>query len=55
MKNSNHIKKKCEGLHICETCKYNPPSNKWPCKDCDIREPADRWKSNMIKRNKYEE
>ena len=28
---------------ICKTCKHDPPSKKWPCVDCDMREPADRW------------
>lgn len=28
---------------ICDTCKHDPPSKKWPCVDCDMREPADRW------------
>ncbi len=28
---------------ICDTCKHNPPSKKWLCVDCDMREPADRW------------
>lgn len=24
--------------NICETmCRYAPPSNKWPCVDCDMR------------------
>lgn len=27
----------------CVTCKYAPPMNKWPCEDCDMRKPADRW------------
>ena len=27
----------------CDTCKHDPPSNEWPCVDCDMREPADRW------------
>lgn len=29
---------------ICDTCKHDPPSKKWPCVDCDMKEPADRWK-----------
>ena len=28
---------------ICDTCKHDPPSKKFPCVDCDMREPADRW------------
>ena len=29
---------------ICDTCKHDPPKmDKWPCVDCDMREPADRW------------
>ena len=28
---------------ICNTCKHDPPSKKFPCVDCDMREPADRW------------
>ena len=27
---------------ICDTCKHDPPSKKWPCVDCDMREPAAR-------------
>ena len=27
----------------CVTCKYAPPMKKWPCEDCDVRKPADRW------------
>lgn len=27
----------------CKTCKHYPPEKKWPCQDCDMREPADRW------------
>ena len=27
----------------CDTCKHDPPSKKWPCMDCDMRDPADRW------------
>lgn len=27
----------------CATCKHDPPSKKWPCLDCDMRDPADRW------------
>ena len=27
----------------CDTCKHDPPSKKWPCVDCDMRDPADRW------------
>ena len=29
---------------ICDTCKHDPPQmGKWPCMDCDMRDPADRW------------
>lgn len=28
---------------VCKTCKHYPPEKKWPCVDCDMREPADRW------------
>ena len=31
---------------ICDTCKHDPPSKKWPCMDCDMKEPADRWEPN---------
>jgi len=34
-----------ETIKICDTCKHDPPSKKWPCVDCDMREPADRWES----------
>lgn len=27
----------------CDTCKHSTVSKKWPCVDCDMREPADRW------------
>lgn len=33
---------------ICDTCKHNPPSKKWPCMDCDMREPADRWEAQDV-------
>ena len=33
---------------ICHTCKHNPPSKKWPCVDCDMREPADRWEPKDV-------
>ena len=31
-----------ETRRICDTCTHNQPSKKWPCMDCDMREPADR-------------
>ena len=34
-----------ETRRICDTCKHNQPSKKWPCVDCDMREPADRWET----------
>ena len=33
---------------ICDTCKHDPPSKKWPCVDCDMREPADRWEPKDV-------
>lgn len=33
----------------CDTCKHNPVSKKWPCVDCDMREPADRWEPQEVK------
>ena len=33
---------------ICDTCKHNPPSKKWPCADCDMRNPADRWEPKDV-------
>ena len=33
--------------HTCDTCKHYPPSKKWPCVDCDMRNPADRWETDM--------
>ena len=33
---------------ICKTCKHDPPSKKWPCADCDMRDPADRWESKDV-------
>ena len=30
-------------IRRCDTCKHDPPSKKWPCVDCDMRKPADRW------------
>ena len=30
-------------IRSCDTCKHSPVSKKWPCVDCDMREPADRW------------
>ena len=35
----------------CDTCKHNPPSKKWPCVDCDMREPADRWEPQELSKN----
>lgn len=33
-----------ETRKICNTCKHYPSEmDKWPCVDCDMREPADRW------------
>jgi hypothetical protein len=37
----------------CVTCKYDPPSKKWPCVDCDMREPADRWESQECQTCKH--
>ena len=37
-----------ETKRICDTCKYDPPSKKWPCVDCDMREPADRWEKQDV-------
>ena len=37
-----------ETRRICDTCKHNPPSKKWPCVDCDVREPADRWEEKDV-------
>ena len=36
-------------IRICATCKHNPPSKKWPCEDCDMRESADRWEPKEVK------
>ena len=33
--------------HTCDTCKHYPPSKKWPCVDCNMRNPADRWETDM--------
>jgi hypothetical protein len=33
----------------CATCKHDPPSKKWPCEDCDMRESADRWEPKEAK------
>ena len=33
---------------ICKTCKHDPPSKKWPCADCDMRDPADRWEPKDV-------
>lgn len=38
---------------ICDTCKHDPPSKKWPCADCDMREPADRWEPNECQTCKH--
>jgi hypothetical protein len=38
----------------CATCKHNPPSKKWPCVDCDMREPADRWEPKEVKNSTQE-
>lgn len=36
---------------ICDTCKHSSTSNKkWPCVDCDMREPADRWEPKEAKK-----
>jgi ribosomal protein L37AE/L43A len=32
----------------CATCKHNPTSKKWPCVDCDMKEPADRWEPKDV-------
>ena len=32
----------------CDTCKHDPPSKKWPCVDCDMRAPADRWEAQDV-------
>lgn len=37
-----------ETKRICDTCNHNPPSKKWPCVDCDMREPADRWEAQDV-------
>lgn len=29
----------------CRTCKFAPPSKKWPCEDCDMAV-YDRWELN---------
>ena len=38
---------------ICDTCKHDQPSKKWPCMDCDMREPADRWEPNECQTCKH--
>lgn len=38
---------------ICDTCKHDPPSKKWPCVDCDMRDPADRWEPNECQTCKH--
>ena len=36
-------------IRICDTCKHDPPEmDKWPCMDCDMREPADRWEAQDV-------
>ena len=42
-----------ETRKICNTCKHDPPSKKWPCVDCDMREPADRWESKECQTCKH--
>ena len=42
-----------ETRRICDTCKHDPPSKKWPCMDCDMREPADRWEAPKILPNMF--
>ena len=37
-----------ETRRICDTCKHDPPSKKWPCMDCDMRDPADRWEPKDV-------
>lgn len=32
----------------CVTCKHYPPESKWPCIDCDMRNPADRWEAQQV-------
>lgn len=36
-------------LKTCSTCKHKPPEKKFPCVDCDMREPADRWEAEEPK------
>ena len=38
----------------CATCKHDPPSKKWPCVDCDMRESADRWEPKEEKNSTQE-
>ena len=38
-----------DSRRICNTCKHDPPSKKWPCEDCDMRESADRWEPKEAK------
>ena len=33
--------------HTCDTCKHYQPSKKWPCVDCNMRNPADRRETDM--------
>lgn len=37
----------------CVTCKHYPES-KWPCIDCDMRNPADRWEPQELSKNSTE-
>ena len=44
-------KQDSEARRICDTCKHDPPKrDKWPCVDCDMREPADRWEAQDVHR-----
>ena len=35
----------------CTLCKHYPPESKWPCIDCDMRNPADRWEPQELSQN----
>ena len=35
----------------CITCKHYPTESKWPCIDCDMRNPADRWEPQELSKN----
>ena len=37
-----------DSRRICNTCKHDPPSKRWPCVDCDMRESADRWEPKEV-------